>query len=255
MTACRNAFRGVYVKHQLCPVSVLPVVFPMNVGGISSSSVCLDRRTAPLCCNKHLSFVQKTYSTKFGSQQYGNAVRPVYFPSLYSGVVPRMYSSGDPNANTELKGVVVHINNPLKWLKNKWFSYCIRSWIDESFSLDAFLDGAKQALSFFTRLIVTNDYDTLKSIATQEVVNSVKQLVSPWTVEEQQSIEMLVEDIVLATANVTSLSKHSDTYEVMVDVLCFAVKRYKSKPLLIQMTVSSSFRKASIASSRLNSTL
>jgi hypothetical protein len=35
----------------------------------------------------------------------------------------------------------------------------------------------------------------------------VRQLVTPWTLEQQHSIEVLVEDITLATASIAALNK------------------------------------------------
>jgi hypothetical protein len=63
----------------------------------------------------------------------------------------RGYSTGDgrndKNEETpqpELKGVVVHVPNPLLWVKNKWYSYLIRFSVDPAFNLEEFLAGAKQ---------------------------------------------------------------------------------------------------------------
>jgi len=67
----------------------------------------------------------------------------------------REYSTGDSKQNenekndgnsaqSELKGVVVHVPNPMLWIKNKWYSYMIRFSVDPAFNLEEFLTGAKQ---------------------------------------------------------------------------------------------------------------
>lgn len=157
-------------------------------------------------------------------------------PSIRSYSDDERPQNSDHSAS-ELKGVVLHVPNPWMWLKNKWYTYYIQTWIDESFNLEEFLVGAKQALSFLTRLIVMKDYETLRNITTPEAMEAVMQLTTPMTSEQQQGIEVLVDDISLATASVSSISKISDAYQVAVDVLCMAVKRYKTRPVLIQMTV------------------
>jgi len=144
---------------------------------------------------------------------------------------------GNAAESSELKGVVVHVPNPLSWMRNKWFSYLIRFTVDPAFSLDEFLTGAKQALSFLTRMIIQKDFEMLAAVASAEVVETVRNLVAPWTVEQQHSIEVLVEDITFINASIAAINKGKDSSNVLVDVLCIAVKRYKSKPLLVQMTV------------------
>ena len=71
----------------------------------------------------------------------------------------REYSTSDNSGNdknngnaaqTELKGVVVHVPNPLLWMKNKWYSYLIRFSVDPAFDLDEFLTGAKQVQYFIS---------------------------------------------------------------------------------------------------------
>jgi hypothetical protein len=222
--------------------------------GVSQSGICSKPKTAYTGLSRlhlasrnqqlqHLSPCRLNTADRLQNENTSLTVnnilsRPSVGIRWYSSDPDDKEKSKDPNANTELKGVVVHVPSPLMWLKNKWYTYCIRTAIDSSFNLDEFVFGAKQALSFLTRLIVQKDYDMLKSVATQEAVDTVMQLVMPWSAEQQQSIEVLVDDITLAAASVTSLDKRGpNAYHVNVDMLCIAVKRHKSRPMLIQMTV------------------
>jgi hypothetical protein len=45
-----------------------------------------------------------------------------------------------------------------------------------------------------------------------QAVETVKQLVEPWSLEQQHSIEVLVEDITLASASIAALTKQKGMY-------------------------------------------
>ena len=82
------------------------------------------------------------------------------FPSPLShfNSTVRWYSNGDRSSDDDrgtpaLKGVVVQVPNPLSWLRDKWFTYRVRSLVDSSFCLKEFQSGAKQVQLFVDRVL------------------------------------------------------------------------------------------------------
>lgn len=192
-----------------------------------------------------VSFVQQTVlrrsSTAFvGLRRIRTGVTSAYLPHLSTGI--RWFSDNEREKNDNgeierLRGFVFRVPNPLAWLKDKWYTYRIQSVVDSSFNLREFQTGAKQALSFLTRLMVMKDFETLKTVATEEAVEKIRQLISPWSPEQQQSIEILVDEISFASAAINSLVIRPECYNVSVDFMCIALKRYKMRPLLIHVSV------------------
>jgi hypothetical protein len=73
-----------------------------------------------------------------------SAICPVSGARGYSTGDDRNDKQDDSAPQPELKGVVVHVPNPLLWMKNKWYTYLIRFSVDPAFNLEDFLSGAKQ---------------------------------------------------------------------------------------------------------------
>lgn len=172
--------------------------------------------------------------------------RPLTVPrswgkSSWSDGVVRMYSTNNRGGNeqrTEMKGVVVHIPHPIDWVKNLWYMFIVQGWLDSSFNRQDFLFGAKQAVCHLTRLAVLKDFDSMKSVASTDVIHRMKEIVSALSLEQLQSIEILPENINLAKFSVSSVRHQEEgSFAVSIDVFCLAIRMFQSQPLLIQTII------------------
>lgn len=185
---------------------------PFSVVGSPLLRACCNRRPQPALCSSRGRASARAYSTD----------------NREDNEQPR----------TEIKGVVVHLPHPIEWIKNIFYLVIVQGWLDSSFNRQDFLYGARQAVCHLTRLAVMKDFDAMKSVASIEVVERMKEIVSSLSVEQIQSIEILPDDINLAKFTVASVRYQGEgCIVVCIDVFCVAVRMFGPRPLLIQTII------------------
>jgi len=177
-----------------------------------------------LCNRTYLGSLRRNRCTKLGLLQYARTSQCC-----------RFYSDDKDDEVKPVVKVFFFRLPTLQWIRDSFYMFFMRNWVDSSFCKGDFVVGAKQALSFLTRLAVLKDFEAMKDVATDKVVKRMKDIIYSLPEADLQSAEILVNDITLATANFSSISKLEEpgAYQVEMKVTCVALKTFKSQPLCV----------------------
>ncbi|XP_018424710.1 PREDICTED: uncharacterized protein C2orf47 homolog, mitochondrial [Nanorana parkeri] len=74
-----------------------------------------------------------------------------------------------------MEKVVVGVPKPFIRLRAEIFFFLIRSFLDQDFNLKEFSEGARQAISFVSRLLSQRKFDELENLVAKEILTDLKE--------------------------------------------------------------------------------
>ncbi|XP_038125698.1 m-AAA protease-interacting protein 1, mitochondrial [Cyprinodon tularosa] len=107
----------------------------------------------------------------------------------------RSYSS-DRN---QQKVVVVGIPNPFIWFRTRIYYFLIRTYFDKEFSIEEFMEGAKQAFSHVSNLLSRCRFEDLDGLVAKDLIGKLEEKCSALPSDHQEALSAEPDQIMYST--------------------------------------------------------